>query len=73
MSEEVYRLMGPNNNRMITVHPSPVRELAQIDYATAETLKKHGWRRYSGPAEAEDGWVKPGSDPNLKQHRLGAR
>lgn len=73
MSDDVYLLMGPNNNRMITVHPSPVRDLAQISHDTAEQLKKQGWRRYSGPAEAEDGWVKAGSDPSLHQTRFETR
>lgn len=66
MSDTVYRLIGPNHNRLITVHPSPVKGMAQISHETAEKLKAAGWKRYAGTAEAEDGWIKPGSDPNLK-------
>jgi hypothetical protein len=65
MSDEVYRLIGPHHNRMITVHPSPVRGMAQVSQATGELLKKQGWKRYGGPAQAEDGWVIPGTDPKL--------
>jgi hypothetical protein len=64
MSDTVYRL--------ITVHPSPVKGMAQIDHDTAEKLKVAGWKRYTGTAEAEDGWIKPGTDPKLK-HRTSFR
>lgn len=66
MSDTVYRLIGPNNNRLITVHPSPVRGMAQVSHETGELLKKQGWKRYAGTAQAEDGWIIPGTDPTLK-------
>lgn len=67
MSDTVYRLIGEHHNRLITVHPHPIRGMAQVDYATAKLLQeKGGWKRYAGPAQAEDGWIIPGSDPALK-------
>lgn len=65
MSDTVYRLLGPHNNRLVTVHPHPIKGMGQIDQKTGELLKAQGWKRYAGSAQTEDGWIIPGSDPNL--------
>lgn len=61
-----YRLLGPQHNRLLTVHPSPVRELGQISHETAEELKKVGWVKYGGNAQDDNGWIIPDTDPLLK-------
>jgi hypothetical protein len=71
MSDEdeprVYRIIGPHNNRLLTVHPSATHGMGQVDHATAELLKtKGGWKRYIGSAQEDNGWIVPGSDPALK-------
>ena len=63
----VYRLLGPHNNRLITVHPHPIKGMGQVDEAAAILLEeKGGWTRYKGTAQQEDGWIIPDTDPALK-------
>lgn len=69
MSPNVYRLIGPHHNRLVTVHPDAKKGMGQITHETAELLKeKAGWTRYTGTAEADEGWIIEGTDPKLK-HR----
>lgn len=70
MTSTVYRLLGPNHNRLVTVTEDPERRLGQIDHTTAETLVKQGWTRYAGTAQTKAGWVVPGSDQTLRQRRV---
>lgn len=70
MSDTVYRLIGPSRNRLVTVHPSATQGMGQITHEVAEQLKKLGWTRYQGTAQEDNGWLKPGTDPELK-HPMG--
>lgn len=70
MSDTVYRLIGPARNRLVTVHPSARQGMGQVTHDTAEQLKKLGWTKYAGTAQEDNGWLKPGTDPELK-HPIG--
>ena len=56
----VIRLLGPRHRRLIDLDrndPAAVRRL--------HALIALGWRVYSGPGVAVDGWLDPASDPHL--------
>ena len=64
-----YRLIGPFHNRMITAiedHRLP----GQVSHETSALLLRTGWKRYSGPARAVDGWIVKDSDPKLRPRRV---
>lgn len=66
MTGTVYRLLGPNHNRLVTVIDDPDRKLGQIDERTSVQLQRQGWTRYSGTAQAKGGWVDPLTDRKLR-------
>ena len=56
----VIRLLGPRHRRLIDLDrndPTSVRRL--------HALVALGWRVYTGPGVAVDGWLDPASDPRL--------
>jgi hypothetical protein len=64
-----FRMIGPFHNRTITAiedHRLP----GQVSHETAALLLKTGWKRYTGPATAVDGWIVKDSDPALHPRRV---
>jgi hypothetical protein len=66
MAEKPFRLIGPNNNRLLTALDVEARLRGQVSHEVAkQLLLKAGWRRYSGPGRDDDGWYVPGSDEHV--------
>lgn len=72
MSDTVYRLLGPNHNRLVTVIDTQKHLPGQVSTAAAKNLKDCGWRPYAGTAQTKAGWVIPGTDPALRPRALKA-
>lgn len=72
MADTIYRLLGPNHNRLVTVVDDPKEHLGQISPQVAVNLRKHGWRPYAGSARAERGWVIAGTDEHIRPRALKA-
>ena len=70
MGDPIFRIVGPNHNRLLRVVDEPDQRLGEVDRATASILRRHGFQVYTGPGRAARGWVVPGTDPDLKPRAL---
>lgn len=64
MSELIFRIIGPHHNRLLLVMKSERLLPGQVHATVAKQLMQHGWRPYTGPGRARNGWLIPGTDPN---------